>query len=160
MMDTEFMKKFIPAIALPLASLFSPIVAFAQTATPVPATEAGVGEFDPCASADAASGVLGSGCGDTTFGTVFGNLINFIFVAAVIIALGFLIYGGVRWITSGGDKGGVETARNTIISAIVGLVVIVLAYFILNSLVLPFLGIEGGFSGLQITPITGNGVDG
>ncbi|MEN9407348.1 MAG: hypothetical protein RLZZ455_564 [Candidatus Parcubacteria bacterium] len=153
MMDTEFMKKFIPAITLPLASLISPIAAFA--ADPV-AQQNGTGEFDPCASADAASGILGAGCGDTTFGTVFGNLINFIFVAAVIIALGFLIYGGVRWITSGGDKGGVETARNTIISAIVGLVVIVLAYFILNSLVLPFLGIEGGFSGLQITPITGS----
>ena len=159
MMDTEFMKKFIPAIALPLASLFSPISAFAQDNSGIEAlAEAanGNGEFDPCASADAANGILGAGCGDTTFGTVFGNLINFIFVAAVIIALGFLIYGGVRWITSGGDKGGVETARNTIISAIVGLVVIVLAYFILNSLVLPFLGIEGGFSGLQITPITGS----
>lgn len=151
MMDAEFMKKLIAAITLPLGSLLSPATALAQEAA---------GAFDPCASTAAEGGVLASGCGDTTFGTVFGNLINFIFVFAVVLALGFLIFGGIRWITSGGDKAGVESARNTIIAAIVGLVVIVLAYFILNLLVLPFLGFENGFSDLTVTPITGGATSG
>ena len=50
----------------------------------------------------------------------------------VLIALAFLIYGGVKWITSGGDKAGVEAARNMIVAAIVGLVIAFLVYFILQ----------------------------
>ncbi len=65
-------------------------------------------------------------------GQILGIIINFIFIVAIILAFGFLIYGGIRWITSGGDKGGVENARNTIIAAIVGLIVVFLAYVILN----------------------------
>ena len=49
-----------------------------------------------------------------------------------IIAVFFLIYGGVKWIISGGDKAAVEAARNHIIAAIVGLVVALLAFFILS----------------------------
>ncbi len=88
------------------------------------------------------SGSVGSLCPEnSTFsalckfsepGPVLGIIVNFIFIVAIILAFGFLIYGGIRWITSGGDKGGVENARNTIIAAIVGLIVVFLAYVILN----------------------------
>ena len=67
-------------------------------------------------------------------------VINLLFVVAAVIAIVFLIYGGIRWILSGGDKAGVEAARNTIIAAIIGLVIVVLSYFIL-SVVFQFLGI-------------------
>src|SRR3989344_5323299 len=53
------------------------------------------------------------------FGGLVALIIQIAFVLAVIIALAFLIYGGIRWITSGGDKTGVETARNTIVAALV-----------------------------------------
>ena len=76
-------------------------------------------------------------------GTSLATIIQFLFVVAVILALGFLIYGGIRWITSGGDKAGVETARNTIIAAIIGLIVVFLAYVIIN---------------LVLTFLTGNGI--
>lgn len=77
------------------------------------------------------------------FGAIVGTLVTVAFVIAVVIALGFLVYGGIRWIISGGDKAGVETARNTIIAAIIGLVVVFLAYFILN-IVLGFFGLQLG----------------
>lgn len=67
-----------------------------------------------------------------SFGGIVGALITLAFVIAVVIALGFLIYGGIRWIVSGGDKAGVEGARNIIVAALVGLVIVFLAYFILN----------------------------
>lgn len=53
-------------------------------------------------------------------------------VAAVIM----IIYGGFRYITSGGDSSRVGNAKNTLIYAIVGLVVVALAqlivHFVLN----------------------------
>ncbi len=76
------------------------------------------------------------------------TVIQFLFVIAVILALGFLIYGGIRWITSGGDKTGVATARGTIIASIIGLIVVFLAYVIVN-LVLTFLT-GSGIGGITI----------
>lgn len=68
-------------------------------------------------------------------------IINLLFVVAVVVGILFLVYGGIRWIISGGDKSAVETARNTIVAAIVGLVIVFLAYFILT-VVFKFLGID------------------
>lgn len=59
-------------------------------------------------------------------------IINALILVGVIASLVFLIYGGIRWIVSGGDKTAVETARNHVVAAIVGLVIIVLAFVIIN----------------------------
>jgi hypothetical protein len=61
-------------------------------------------------------------------------IISFIFVIAIIVALFYLIWGGFKWLISGGDKTAVGAAREHIIAAIIGLVIIFLAYFILNIL--------------------------
>lgn len=92
-------------------------------------------------------GGFGALCNLTSekFGPIVGVLIQIAFVLAVIIALAFLIYGGIRWITSGGDKTGVETARNTIVAALVGLVIVFLAFFILNIIL--------GFFNLNLTDL-------
>lgn len=65
-------------------------------------------------------------------GSLIPNLINIAFIVATLIALAFLIYGGIRWILSGGEKEKVEEARGTIIAALVGLVVVFLSYFLIN----------------------------
>ncbi len=59
-------------------------------------------------------------------------IITLLFVVGVIIAIAFLIYGGIKWVMSGGDKAGVEAARNHIVAAIVGLVIIAAAFFIIQ----------------------------
>jgi len=74
-------------------------------------------------------------------GAIVGAAVTFILIVAVLIALFFLIFGGVRWITSGGDKAKVESARGTIIAAIIGLVIAFLAFFVL-SLALSFFGLS------------------
>lgn len=61
-------------------------------------------------------------------------LITLLFVLGVIIAIAFLIYGGIKWVLSGGDKTAVESARNHIVAAIVGLVIVAGAFLILNIL--------------------------
>ncbi len=59
-------------------------------------------------------------------------LISLLFVAGIVIAIAFLIYGGIKWVLSGGDKTAVEGARNHIVAAIVGLIIIAGAFFIIN----------------------------
>lgn len=74
------------------------------------------------------------------FGSAFGQVITFAFIIAIMIALGFLIWGGIKWVTSGGEKGGVEEARNHVIAAVVGLIIVFLSYFIINLIVFFFTG--------------------
>ena len=78
------------------------------------------------------TGTAGGGAG---LGKVVGAGVQLTFILATVLALGYLIYGGIRWITSGGDKTAVEGARNHIIAAIIGLAVIFLSFLILNVLV-------------------------
>jgi len=74
------------------------------------------------------------------FGSFFGGLMGAIMVVAAILALMYLLWGGLEWITSGGDKSKVETARNKITQAIVGLIVLAAATAIFV-LLQQFLGI-------------------
>ncbi|HSX40229.1 MAG TPA: hypothetical protein VLF68_01310 [Candidatus Saccharimonadales bacterium] len=55
-------------------------------------------------------------------------------IAAVVFALFMLIFGGIGWISSSGDKQKIASARNRIIYAIIGLVVVLLSFFILTVL--------------------------
>lgn len=87
-------------------------------------------------------------------GNIISVIVQFIFVIAVILALGFLVYGGIKWLTSGGDKDAVASARSTIIAAIIGLIIIFLSYFILNFILLFLTG--DGISTLQIPRIIGD----
>lgn len=59
--------------------------------------------------------------------------LGFVFIFAAIAALLFLIWGGISWITSGGEKEKIEAARNKIVYAIIGLVVILSSYLIINT---------------------------
>jgi len=59
--------------------------------------------------------------------------LGFVFVFAAIAALLFLIWGGISWISSGGEKEKIEAARNKIVYAIIGLVVILASFFIVNT---------------------------
>lgn len=79
----------------------------------------------------------------TDIGQVFNRVLNFVMVLAALLVFVYLIWGGIEWITSGGDKGKTESARNKITAAVIGLIVLAASYAILL-LVLKFLGYEGG----------------
>ncbi len=76
----------------------------------------------------------------SNFGQLISTLITIAFIGATIIALAFLIYGGFKWIVSGGEKSALEEARNHIVASIIGLVIIFLSYFVLNLIVFFFTG--------------------
>lgn len=85
----------------------------------------------------------------TGFATSFGGLLNgvlsFVLVIAALLVFFYLILGGIEWITSGGDKGKTEAARNKITAAIIGLIILAAAYAILT-IALNFLGFQGGLN--------------
>ena len=51
---------------------------------------------------------------------------------AGIIAFGFLIYGGILFVTSGGDAEKATKARNTILYAVVGVIVVTVSFALIT----------------------------
>lgn len=77
----------------------------------------------------------------TSLGQLISALVGTILIIAALLAFFYLLLGGIKWITSGGDKAGMEEARNKITHAIVGLIIVGAAWAIM-SLVQNFLGIS------------------
>lgn len=90
-----------------------------------------------------------------TLGQVIGAAIVLILIVAAVVFFFILIIGGVRWITSGGDKAATEGARNQITAALVGLVIVFAAWAILQ-LVQLFFGVDilGGLNVVSVQNIT------
>lgn len=60
------------------------------------------------------------------------RLINYALFFIGALALVFVIYGGVLYITSGGDSDKTTKARNTLMYAVLGVIVVVISYAIVN----------------------------
>jgi cytochrome bd-type quinol oxidase subunit 2 len=59
-------------------------------------------------------------------------IINILSVIVGVIAVVMIIFGGLKYITSNGESSNITSAKNTIIFAIVGLVIVALAQFIVR----------------------------
>lgn len=68
----------------------------------------------------------------TDLTTVVKNISNTALSIISVIAVVMLIYGGFRYVVSGGDQKKVTDAKNTILYAIIGLIVAFLALAIVN----------------------------
>lgn len=64
--------------------------------------------------------------------TVVNNIVNWLSWIVGVISVIMIIVGGFRYITSGGASDKVTSAKNTIIYAIIGLVIVALAQFIVK----------------------------
>lgn len=106
-----------------------------MTPTPIPSGMT----IDPCSSMGSFSRLCN--LNSSHLNVILGTAISFVLVISVIIALFFLIWNGIRWIASGGDKQKVENARSGIIAAIIGLVIAFSAFLIL-SFALSFFGLS------------------
>lgn len=72
---------------------------------------------------------------------IVSTIIKLILVVAALIAFIFLVVGGIKWITSGGDKEQTAKAQGTITAALVGLVIVFAAWAIIK-LLEAFFGFE------------------
>lgn len=73
--------------------------------------------------------------GDTTskpINKVIHTIINLLSVAVGIVAVIMIIVGGLRYITSGGSDTSVTSAKNTILYAIIGLIIVALAQILVR----------------------------
>ena len=93
--------------------------------------------------AGAVNSEITSGMNATSAGTstptdanvVIKNVTNIMFFIIGAVSVIMLIYGGIRYTTSGGNTNSVTAAKNTVIYSIVGLVISILAYAIVNFVV-------------------------
>jgi hypothetical protein len=91
-----------------------------------------------CNGVTDATGSAGSGCfttdqtGTDSLKTIATKIINVFSIIVGIVAVIMIIYGGFRYITSGGDSGRVGNAKNTLIYAIVGLIIVALSQFLVH----------------------------
>lgn len=73
--------------------------------------------------------------------TTITNILLFIVGAVSVI---MIIIGGLRYVTSGGNSASVSAAKNTILYAVVGIVIAILAYALINFVIGSFTGGAGG----------------
>jgi TRAP-type C4-dicarboxylate transport system permease small subunit len=67
----------------------------------------------------------------TNIGTLIQGVVQGAIVISALLVFMFLIWGGIQWITSGGDKGKTQEARDRITAALVGLAVVASAWAIM-----------------------------
>ena len=65
-------------------------------------------------------------------GGVINQFTNIVLYIVGFISVVMLIWGGIRYIISGGDSKKITDAKNTILYAIIGLIIAVLAFAIVN----------------------------
>lgn len=73
--------------------------------------------------------------GPTGIFTKITNVLLFIIGAISVI---MLIIGGIRYVISGGDSSAVASAKNTILYAVIGIIVALLAYALVNFVITSF----------------------
>lgn len=88
---------------------------------------------------------------ETTLPEYIKYIFKFSFIIAGILAFAFLIYGGVRYLTSAGNPIAMKDARDRIFSAILGLIVLLCSYLILINLNPELVTIEMK----KLEPVTG-----
>lgn len=131
-----------PAVAL-LLSLAAPVATFAaDTTVTCNANNAQDIAKGPSAGAACAKPATGA---TNLFGQggIFVTLTNILLFVIGAIAVVMLIIGGVRYVVSNGDQNAVTGAKNTILYAIIGIIIAFLAYAAVN------------FITGQLTPTTG-----
>lgn len=108
----------------------------------VPALLLGVSAFLPATTPVSAQWTLqgstevsqGDGQPSELFGDsgIFTTIINILLFIIGVVAVIMLIIGGIRYVVSGGDQAAVTAAKNTILYAVIGIIIAILAYAIVN----------------------------
>ncbi len=106
------------AFALALAALLTPVVPVSAQNSTLDGINSAKGD-----------GVPGTLFGDDSIFTTIVNVLLFIIGAICVI---MLIWGGIRYTTSAGNAASVTAAKNTIMYAIIGLVIAFLAFAVVN----------------------------
>ena len=78
------------------------------------------------------TGTVSSASSGADLPSIASTVVNTMLFIVGILAVVMIIFSGIRYITAHGDKGQVESAKNTLIYSIVGLVIAIVAYAIVS----------------------------
>ena len=93
---------------------------------------------DECDTSSGIGGGINCAHGENTPSDMTGasgivnTVINTMLFIVGILSVIMIIFAGIRYVTAHGDKGQVESAKNTLIYAIVGLIIAIVAYALVN----------------------------
>lgn len=77
-------------------------------------------------------GPVGEGGGVTWFSNLVPAIVSLLLTIGAVVFVIMFLYGGIKWITAGGDKGKLESAKNTLTNAIVGVTFLLLTILVLT----------------------------
>lgn len=115
------------AFVFALVALFAPVAPTANAQAACGTASDGIQAGINCAE--------GKGVPTTLFGgtdSIFTQIVNVLLFLIGAISVIMLIYGGIRYTTSGGNSANVTAAKNTILYAIIGLIIAFLAFAVVN----------------------------
>lgn len=98
-------------------------------------TQLCTGIGDATGSGDTTCGTEGAGGDNSTITNLLTKIVNIFTLVVGIIAVLMIIIGGFKYITSGGESSNISGAKNTIIYAIIGLIIVALAQVIVHFVV-------------------------
>ena len=124
-------KNLMMALALPLALAAPLALAPAVSAAPCSGIQGSINQGVNNA-VNGSAGCTTTSQSGISLQSVASRIVNFLSVIVGIVAVIMIIVGGFRYITSGGESGNVSGAKNTLIYAIVGLIIVALAQFIVH----------------------------
>lgn len=130
--------KRILSAAILLPAMVLTVSLFAQPAPAHAAFEKGLGDGASSAQGKDQQGDAASLFGEGGQGGIFRTVTNVLLFLIGAISVIMLIVGGIRYVVSGGDSTAVQNAKNTILYAIVGVVVAILAYAVVNFVITSF----------------------
>lgn len=130
----KFLQKKLAIVGAGLLLALTPAVAL------VPSVAYANDEIGQClAQGSKLDATLGNGCdgsdidqGANRITNIVTVIVNIFSIIVGIVAVIMIIWGGFKYITSGGDSGNITSAKNTIIYAILGLVIVALAQFLVQ----------------------------
>ncbi len=73
------------------------------------------------------------GCGFADIQIVILNALNFLFIIAVPITVGMIVWGAIQLMTSGGSTEKAKKAKKTMTMAVIGFVIVLAAVLIVNT---------------------------
>ena len=102
--------------------------------------------------ADSAADLIKQGADSTgqqdsrSAGDIAKDVVNIMFFIVGVMAVIMIIWGGIRYVLSAGNSAALTSAKNTIMYAVIGLIVAILAYTIVNFVINTVSGNSGSSS--------------
>lgn len=105
-----------------------------------PSSSYAINVFEPCnTSSTAANSAVCADAGKAQSNDFINTIVNTLLYILGAIAVIMIIVGGIMYVTSGGDAGNVKKAKDTILYSVIGLIVAILAFTIINFVVAAFI---------------------